>query len=716
VLHRDIKPGNVIVGKHGETLVVDWGLAKPLGRSEPSAEAGERTLMPSSASGSAETLPGSALGTPAYMSPEQAAGDLARLGPRSDVYSLGATLYCLLTGKPPFEGEVGEVLRKVQGGEFPPPRQLEPSIDRALEAVCLRAMATRPDDRYASCRALAEDIDRWSADEPVSAWREPRLRRAQRWARRHRPLVAGAAALLVAAVVGLSVGTVLLSQANARTEAQRLRAEAARALAEGNFRKARQAVDDYFTKVSESKLLNVPGLQPLRKELLESARTYYEDFLRQHADDPNLRAEAGAAAYRVAIITSMLGTADQARPAMEQARAVYLGLTRDYPTVTKYWVDLAICDNDLGRLYHQVGDRETATRYHREALEIRQRNARAHPDAARFQDELVRSQANLASLEWADGRVDEALRLTEQSITILERATAGASPDTKLELPTDLGTAYNLMGACLTALAGNYLRMGDLLYQSSRADDALQAHRRSLAVLDALQAADPGNFTYQSAYVSTGTNVSSSLSFMGRMDESRAVARKVKPVAERLAAENPGVPAYRMPLARLSHIQGEQAIRAGRFAEAVPRLREALSLYERLAADDPQTTYYQSMISYLCRDIGRIPAPHVAQAEALDLLHRSETLLQNFRNPAVVEIYNLACTQAVTAGRLPAGAERERYAARAMETLRRAIAAGYKHLPNIRTDTDLDVLRPREDFKLLMMDLAMPADPFTHRP
>ncbi len=88
VLHRDIKPGNIIVGKHGETLVVDWGLAKPLGRVEPGSDLGERALLPSSASGSAETLPGSALGTPAYMSPEQACGDLDRLGPRSDVYSL----------------------------------------------------------------------------------------------------------------------------------------------------------------------------------------------------------------------------------------------------------------------------------------------------------------------------------------------------------------------------------------------------------------------------------------------------------------------------------------------------------------------------------------------------------------------------------------------------------------------------------------------------
>ena len=232
VLHRDIKPGNVMVGKYGETLVVDWGLAKPLGKSEASDDGGERTLMPSSASGSAETLPGSALGTPAYMSPEQAAGDLDRLGPRSDVYSLGATLYCLLTGKPPFEGDVGEVLRKVGRGEFPRPRQLDPGIDPALEAVCLKAMATRPEDRYPSCRALADDVERWAADEPVSVYRAPAQVRLARWARKHRTGVAIGAGLLQTAVVVLAVSTVLLGQSRARIDRERRAAESARARAQ----------------------------------------------------------------------------------------------------------------------------------------------------------------------------------------------------------------------------------------------------------------------------------------------------------------------------------------------------------------------------------------------------------------------------------------------------------------------------------------------------
>ena len=137
VLHRDLKPGNVMVGKYGETLVVDWGLAKAVGRSDPGAAIGERTLVPSSSSGVAETLPGSVVGTPAYMSPEQAAGDLDRLGPRSDVYSLGAMLYCLLTGKPPFHGDdLGAMLKAVQRGEFPSPgRHFRRSSRRSRRCV-----------------------------------------------------------------------------------------------------------------------------------------------------------------------------------------------------------------------------------------------------------------------------------------------------------------------------------------------------------------------------------------------------------------------------------------------------------------------------------------------------------------------------------------------------------------------------------------------------
>jgi serine/threonine-protein kinase len=318
VLHRDIKPRNIVLGKHGETLVVDWGLAKPTGRAESDSGSDERTLVPSTAGSGSETLPGSVLGTPAYMSPEQAGGDLEHLGPRSDVYSLGASLYCLLAGQPPFAGDPIDVIPAVQKGDFRRPRQVAPSIEPALEAIVLKAMALDPADRYPTPRALVEDVERWMADEPVSAWHEPWTMRARRWMRRRRTAVT-AAVLLVATVIALSIGTILLGRAEGRTRKQRDVAREQRTLAEENFRLARRAVDEYFTQVSENTLLDspVPGMQPLRKELLRTALRYYREFQARHRDDPSLRAELARACYRIGQIERAVGTRGESLAAYE---------------------------------------------------------------------------------------------------------------------------------------------------------------------------------------------------------------------------------------------------------------------------------------------------------------------------------------------------------------------------------------------------------------
>jgi eukaryotic-like serine/threonine-protein kinase len=228
VIHRDLKPANILLGPYGETLVVDWGLAKVVGRGEAAATAGaaEATLQPGSGSSSSETLPGTALGTPAYMSPEQAEGRLDQVGPLSDVYSLGATLYCLLTGKPPIgETDVGEALRRVQHGEFPPPRAVRPGIPPGLEAIGLKAMALKPEARYPSPRALADEIEHWLADEPVSVYREPISVRLTRWGRRHRTLTTSLGVLLVTAVLGLAIAATLIHREQLRTDEKRIEAE-----------------------------------------------------------------------------------------------------------------------------------------------------------------------------------------------------------------------------------------------------------------------------------------------------------------------------------------------------------------------------------------------------------------------------------------------------------------------------------------------------------
>src|SRR5262245_42214683 len=231
ILHRDLKPSNIMLGKFGETLVVDWGLAKLLDQPETEAEVTElalpeEPLRPSSGSGSVQTILGSAVGTPTYMSPEQAAGRRDLAGPGIDVYGLGATLYALLTGKPPFEGtDEADLLQRVQKGAFPPPRTIASHIPAALEAICLKAMALQPKQRYASARELAEDLEHWLADEPVTAYPEPAGARLARWGRHHKSLVTGAAALLLTAVPALLLGLVLLGQANTQIQEQRSQAE-----------------------------------------------------------------------------------------------------------------------------------------------------------------------------------------------------------------------------------------------------------------------------------------------------------------------------------------------------------------------------------------------------------------------------------------------------------------------------------------------------------
>jgi serine/threonine protein kinase/WD40 repeat protein len=204
ILHRDLKPGNIMAGRYGETLVVDWGLAKPIGQPDPIAGAeSESPLVPASGSGMAATIAGATVGTPAYMPPEQAAGRVEDLGPRSDVYSLGATLYHLLTDRAPFVGrDIAALLGRVERGEFPTPRSIQPDVPRGLEAICLKAMARCPEDRYESTLELAADIEHWLADEPVSAWREPVSYRLGRWAKAHRPLVVSAAVVLITLIAG----------------------------------------------------------------------------------------------------------------------------------------------------------------------------------------------------------------------------------------------------------------------------------------------------------------------------------------------------------------------------------------------------------------------------------------------------------------------------------------------------------------------------------
>ncbi|OAI39250.1 hypothetical protein AYO40_01385 [Planctomycetaceae bacterium SCGC AG-212-D15] len=208
VIHRDLKSENVALGDFGEVMVLDWGFAKVV--DGPDEDAG-LAAEPMSHASANHTVAGQVMGTPAYMAPEQAAGDM--VDRRTDVYGLGAILYEILTGRPPFVGaDNEEVLRRVRSEEPVPPRKVCSHVPRALAAVCCRALARDPQARYASATDLGREVERWLADQPVLAYREPATGRLQRWARRHKPAVAALAVLVLTCLTAVGVGSYVLER------------------------------------------------------------------------------------------------------------------------------------------------------------------------------------------------------------------------------------------------------------------------------------------------------------------------------------------------------------------------------------------------------------------------------------------------------------------------------------------------------------------------
>ncbi len=272
IVHRDVKPANLLLDPRGQLWVADFGLA------QIGIDAGL-------------TVSGELLGTLRYASPEQARARRGLVDHRTDIYSLGATLYELLTLRPLFEGrDRNELLRQIAEEEPQPPRAVYPSVPAELETIVLKALAKEPPDRYATAQEMADDLQRFREDRPILARRPTGAERLRKWARRHPAVVATGAAVLLLLSAGSLLSTALIHGEQRKAE-EAYRRERRRAdEAEAQFLLARRSVDELF-RVSEHELADWPGTEALRKRLLTSVLSYYQEFIEQRRDDPGGHAD-----------------------------------------------------------------------------------------------------------------------------------------------------------------------------------------------------------------------------------------------------------------------------------------------------------------------------------------------------------------------------------------------------------------------------------------
>jgi serine/threonine-protein kinase len=594
VIHRDLKPSNVRLGEYGETIVLDWGLARRLDESAETPLSGRNGPV-----GSGHTAQGQALGTPGFMSPEQARGERQTVGVAGDIFGLGAMLYFLLTGRQPFLGTVEQMLADARECRFPRPREVVGHIPLSLEAICRKAMAKEPADRYASATDLAEEMQRWLDDEPVQAYRESILARSARWSRRHPRLVAGVVGAVVLGLIAALVIVIVLWERNRRIEQER-------AQADENLKLAKQAVDRSFTRLAESPEFRERSLGPARRQLLAEVIPFYERFVQQRGD-LDLQAERGLAYARLGFARMELGELKQSALDYEQARDIFDHLKSVVPSERDYRFQLARVENQRAWVLFQLSRGKDAEDALRASLQLRQQLVKEDPESLVYQRGLAESLDNLGNLLLETGRPDQVEPLQQQAVAV-RRQVAEQLPNDEA-VARELGDAWNNQGEL-------YRRLG-------RWSAAESSHREGLRVRARLAVGARASRESRSRLAVSRTNLGILLAQTDHGAEAVAELRQALESREQLVRESPEILDLRQDLADVRHNLGDVLSDLGHWEEAEPPLRAALELrtvlIKEMEADQAGSSAEQALRKLLTRDLlarvwghtGRLPAAEV---------------------------------------------------------------------------------------------------------
>jgi serine/threonine protein kinase len=426
IVHRDIKPGNLLVEGSGHLWITDFGLAR--GRVDQGLTHSEDLV-----------------GTLRYMSPEQALARRGLVDHRTDIYSLGVTLYELLTLEPAYQGsDRAELLRQIAQSDPRPPRSHRPTIPVALETIVLKAMAREPERRYATAQELGEDLGCFLDNRPIHAVRPTRRERLARWCGRHQPILRAAIVLGTLAALGLIIGSYLVWREKEEAKASAAEATRQRQRAEANFSQALLGAQELLLPLEDSRLDDKSAkAQALRQELVRRGVRFFEAFVHESSADPVDRFQSARACQLLASVYAAHQQVEPAFATMRRAIALYEALAAEDPGKPVYRRRAAASHYVMGLLFQSTHQPAAAEQEYAKVIE-QCRLALPYDEGAETTNNLAWYLVDCPA---------ESLRAPAEAVALANQAVA-CRPDDGAYWNT-LGIAYYRLGdfeAALTAL------------------------------------------------------------------------------------------------------------------------------------------------------------------------------------------------------------------------------------------------------------------------
>lgn len=580
VLHRDIKPQNILI--ENATLrprIADFGLAKLADDEVELTQSGEM------------------MGTPPYMPPEQF-GDAVHCTAKADIYSLGATLYHSLSGRPPFQAATSiATMRQVLEQDPVGLRQLNAAVDIELETLCMRCLEKEPERRFGTADELADELRRYINGEPILSRPLSRVQRIVRWCRRNpiiASLIGAVAASLLLAVGALAFTAVKTEKARQDVEKSLDETKIAQTLSEASFQDALNAVNEFFTRVSEERLLNEPGAQGLRKELLNLAKNYYLRLLDRRAGDPAVQEELAATHYRLGLITEELESPRASLKSYDTARSMLTIQLQKNPTSAARQKFLSNTLNAMGRAHTRMGELDKAEALFKESRQIRAGlvgTTEDIPERTEFERLLANTDMNLALIEKQRGNLADALKLMLHAQE--DRLTSLKQEPKNRKLRRDLAKGdYNLANLAIDR-------------DDPTSAVTVEKHaKRAIERLEQLLQETPDDLedrhllalSYQLI-----ADLDAALATTDATHKDMAVDRyqRARTALERLVARNPNVPRYQFELALLLGNLAELEVDQMRREAALKLLDRAAEIVAALIKDQPGHREYEELAKRL---------------------------------------------------------------------------------------------------------------------